>query len=125
MSRRDQSYRDQPSLFDARQVVADVRPETLARRSHPETSTEAAATLIDSGNLSKHESAALQLVHQYPGRTGYEIDRLGGVTDRYRKRLAGLATKGKIKRGEKRVCSVKGSQCVTWNPIIEGQKEDE
>ena len=106
-----------------------TRPEKLARRSHPETSTRAAEQLIDSGNLSAHEAAAMDLVREFPGKTGGELDKIavkrGWLIGQIRKRLGGLANKNELRRGERRACGVKGSRCVTWYPVIEVKKNEQ
>ncbi|QDV84958.1 hypothetical protein [Planctomycetes bacterium TBK1r] len=128
--RRDQKFRDQPSLFgdpiaDAngssngpcQSPAADARAvaSNLARASHPATSKLAADTLISAGKFATDEAAAMELVEAYPGRTGYELDKIDGTNDRrISKRLGGLANKGLLRRGKRRLCGAKGSQCVTW-----------
>lgn len=115
LQRLDQQYRDQPSLFDAPPPVRE-----LARLSHPQTSHEAAEKLIASGRLAGDSAAALDMVREHPGLTGYELQNLdrSGRDDRIRKRLGGLANSGLLRRGESRRCRVKGSMCVTWYPAI-------
>lgn len=113
MQRMDQQYRDQPSLFDAHLTTRE-----FARRSHPQTSHEAAEKLIASGRLKGDSAAALDMVRDHPGLTAYELQDLdqSGRDDRIRKRLGGLANSGLLRRGESRRCRVKGSNCVTWYP---------
>ena len=128
--RRDQQFRDQPTLFGSllgglfrssteasNPPAADARAlaSELARSSHPATSRLAAGKLISAGKFATDEAAALELVGAFPGRTGYELDKIdGNANERIRKRLGGLANKGLLRRGKRRMCGAKGSQCVTW-----------
>ena len=112
--------KQQGSLFDF--PVKPTPDKPLARRSDPETSRNAAMRLASSGRLNKQEEKALELVRENPGRTGAELDKISGVSKRQiSKRLAGLAEKNKIRRGdddEVRICSVNKSKCVTWWKVI-------
>ena len=91
--------------------------ESLARRSDPETSRQAASKIAScSAQLA---AAAAELVRKHPGRTGAELDRLAGceVKRTISKRLADAADKfGLITRGPKRQCSVGGNEALTWEP---------
>lgn len=96
-------------------------PATLARPSHPQTSRDAAAQMIETGRLAEHERVALSLVRLHPGMTGGELDEIAGAKKReVSKRLAGLTEKKQIRRGDKhevRVCEVGGNNCATWWPL--------
>jgi hypothetical protein len=75
----------------------------------------AAIDTIESGRFAKHEYMAMELVRRHPGRTAAELDRIAGVSDRQiGKRLGGLANRYRLRRGKRRMCEVKGRQCVTW-----------
>ena len=103
-------------MFDPGFTPAKPRVETLVRPSHPETSRAAAESILES--LSESEEIALSLVAEFPGRTGYELDKIavkrGHKRGRIRKRLGGLASKERLRRGPKRVCGVEGTDCGTW-----------
>lgn len=110
----------QSMLFDAYEQRQVVQTPPIARRVDPRTSHEAAANLEASGQLAGNEQAALALVRLHPGRTGAELDNYANAKKReVSKRLAGLAQKGVIRRGdddEIRVCSVTKNNCVVWWP---------
>ena len=116
---RGETMSDQLELF-ADNRYSPATAEQISRPSHPETSGIAAQKLIDSGSLNRHEKIAMRLVRDNPGKTAYELDAIavgeGMKPDQIRKRLGGLAKpeRAKLKRGPKRTCSVRGSQCVTW-----------
>lgn len=112
MSGPQQTAFDDLPLFSA--AIADEARRTT-RRTHPETSLAASANSIASGNRAKHEAAALRLVRKYPGNTAAELDRIAGSENReIGKRLGGLANRGLLRRGDRRVCEVRGRKCVTW-----------
>lgn len=102
----------QGTLFE--NWVAPPPGHGLARRDDPDTSKEAADDLVESGRLARMERIALDLVAEYPGRTGSELDALSGLREgAVRKRLAKLREDGRLRNGEERVCSVTGKKVGT------------
>jgi len=87
----------------------------LSRRTDPITSHMAERKLRRSGTLGKRAAFALACVRESPDRTAAELEKKYGVRDGViRKRLAGLAKAGLIRRGPIAKCSVTLSMCVTW-----------
>lgn len=122
---------DQLTFFDlapsatSSDPPAKVKASRLVRRDDPSTSRDAAERLIDSGALAGDSADALQLVRENPGRTAYELEAIDkmpsgkghGRPDRIRKRLAGLEQSGLIRKGERRECFERKSNCFTWYPV--------
>lgn len=96
-----------------------------ARSSDPVTSHRAAARIKSSGRLGRHQKAVLAIVQAYPGHTSAEIAELltrdpalSGVTDLYHevaRRLPELDG-AHVRKGEARICRVRGSSCQTCWP---------
>lgn len=116
---------NQQSLFDHHPGLRTTEdPQRLARRSHPETSAEAADKLIESGGFGRNALLALETVADFPRQTSAELDRLAGCERReVGKRLAGLAEQGLVARCERRKCLAGGNQAVTWILTPAGQQE--
>lgn len=111
---------DQLPLFPA--VVRSTHPKELARRDGPETSKMAAERIVFIGKHATDEAAAYKLVAAHPGRTGYELDRIGNAQKReISRRLGGLERKGFVWSGKERRCAVAGSKCKTWWPVGGGK----
>ncbi len=95
--------------------VFDDCERTRARNSDPSTSFEAAHRIASSGELSRQQAAVYELLQKHDGSTSAELGRLIG--DRYlpARRLPELADKKQVvRRGNARVCAVKGTPAVTW-----------
>ena len=96
----------------------------MTRRSHPETSREAARELVRSGSFGRRCLFALDILRQNPGSTSHELDACAGVSDgEIRKRLSDLRKAGLAVVGRSRKCKVKGSQCQTWWPADHPEAE--
>jgi len=95
-----------------------VRPDAskpLSHRTDPDTSREAAERLRTSGKLTGQRKAVLEALHECDGSTHGELGAFMGVhwlTPA--RRLPELARVGLARRGEPRVCRVKGSKCTSW-----------
>lgn len=89
-------------------------PHCLARTSDPQTSHDAAASIVP--HLPRLQRQALEAVAMTPGRTSTELARLHGVHDPrvYNRRLTELARLGLVVRGAARRCSVTGRSAATW-----------
>lgn len=100
-------------------IGADVKPHNgdaaLSHRGDPQTSREAATKLLESGKLTGQRKAVLEALSQCDGSTHAE---LGGAMGRdwlvAARRLPELARMGLVRKGEPRICRVKGSRCTTW-----------
>lgn len=89
-------------------------PHRLARTSDPQTSHDAAASIVP--HLPRLQRQALEAVAMTPGRTATELARLHGVPDPrvFNRRLTELARQGLVVRGPVRRCSVTGRSAATW-----------
>jgi len=91
-------------------------PNTLVRRSHPDTSRDA-ATAVD---VTRREAVALEALSRWPGRTAREMEanaKIAGLITadgQIWKRLSGLEAKGLAKRDGTRKCLVCGSKTTVW-----------
>jgi len=104
-------------------LLFDVEPETktpstidtLTHRGDPETSREAARKLMAAGKLGLHRQIVLDGVKCCPGGTHSEI-AAGTPLDwlQVARRLSELERAGLVRKGEPRICRVKGSRCTTW-----------
>ncbi len=107
----------QPNLFEL-----DAYGGANARSTDPPSSHEAAAKMRESGKLSRHCEIVLALVRANPGRTYAEI--YGTATAEQQRelheavavarRLPDLEKVGLVRKGEARLCGVKGNRMVTW-----------
>lgn len=89
----------------------------LARETDPVESHEAADDLESSGQEQADAEIAYGLVVQHPGLTARELDQLYGSPEgKIRKRLKGLESAGRIKRGPVRRSTATGKPGVTWLP---------
>ncbi len=68
-----------------------------------------------SGKLRTQRQATLEAVRRHPGATHGELGRFMGV-DWFipARRLSELEREGLVRKGEPRVCRVKGTKCLTW-----------
>jgi len=99
---------DTGNLFD------EPDPKTLARRTDPVESKQAAAQIVP--ELEGLRRRTYQMVKLYPGRIARELSELAGDTD-FRiigRRLGEVEKLGLIRRGESRACKHTGRRCATW-----------
>lgn len=94
-----------------------VAKPAAARRTDPESSHEA-ADRMNQGAAQRNVEIVTDAVWKWPGRTSRELSELIGDLDRWEvaRRLPNAETRGNVKRGEKRKCSVAGTNAVTWWP---------
>lgn len=105
-------------LFESLDGTMTIRE--LARKCDPVTSKLAGSQLVTSGECSRLETAALELVKQHPGSTASELNALAGW--QVHKRLVALERAGKIRRGPARESRVSKRLNDTWMPV-EGNHE--
>lgn len=95
-------------------------PRTLARRTDPEPSHEAASWAVTSGTVNRLQQHAIVLVQAFPGRTATELAQASewcnGDPRIVNRRLSEVEKRGKVRRGEPRTCSVTGRKAATWWP---------
>ncbi len=103
-------------LFD---MPTETKPpaenKPLAHRGDPQTSYEAAEHLTRSGRLGAQQRAVLEALHQCDGATHAELGAFMGLhwlTPA--RRLPELERAGFVRKGEPRICTIKGSKCCTW-----------
>jgi DNA-binding transcriptional ArsR family regulator len=114
----------QALLFDAsaepKRLEADI---PLSHRSDPQTSYEAAENLKRSGKLGAQQQAVLEALRACDGATHAELGAFMGLhwlTPAGR--LPELGRAGLVRKGEARICRIKGSRCTTWW-IVEGESK--
>jgi hypothetical protein len=87
----------------------------LAHRGDPQTSRDAAEHLQRSGRLATQQQAVLEALRQCDGATHAELGAFMGLhwlTPA--RRLPELERAGFVRKGEPRICTIKGSKCCTW-----------
>lgn len=91
-------------------------PEPGCHSQDAVTSFQAAEDLKQSGKHRKHLWRTYFAVVRHPGRTGPELAKLAGFTDRFQalRRLSDLKNMGLICVGGRRVCEVRRRKCSTW-----------
>lgn len=94
--------------------------DTLARRSDPQTSKDAAAMVRET--LGKRCAECLRIVRENPGITGAEV---GLISEQARKRLGEVEARGLIRRGEVRVSANSRCASVTWHVTNQPEPQDE
>ena len=101
-------------MFDSTgQLVLDF--STATRTSHPNTSRIAEELLTKSGKRNRHCQIIYAALKKYNGSTSAELARHTNLTkEQVHKRMHDLEEHKYIKRGNKRICKVKGSLCLTW-----------
>jgi hypothetical protein len=108
---------DHPSLYD---LAPGAYPgaDALSRAADPDTSAEAARRHEASGRLSVNRAVVLAAVRAHPGLTAVELVEHCGGLERHEvsRRLADAFNAGQVSHGEKRVCRVKGTKQMTWEP---------
>lgn len=87
---------------------------TLARRTDPQTSHEAARRA--EGRLSLYQWEALQACRAHPGMTATEMAKARGWDDPrvINRRLGELALAGLVRATGSRPCDVTGRTAMTW-----------
>jgi hypothetical protein len=111
-------------------IPEDPEPSKGERpRSHrddPETSRRAAENLAKSGKHKTQRGATLEAVRRCPGATHAELGRFMGVDWLTpARRLSELEDAGLVRKGEPRVCRVKGTRCVTWWAVEQEESQME
>lgn len=90
----------------------------LFHKHDPPTSSEAIDNHKASGAHQTHMQLVLKAVKCYPGLTACEIaEKIRLKEYQVRRRLSELKRDGKIKYGERRMCSVKGTGMMTWEAV--------
>jgi len=93
------------------------RPMAKARRTDPDTSHEAAATVNATGTAGGQRMACLAYLTARPGQqfTAAEIaNALGMERHAPSRRLPELRKMGLVKNGPARTCRVQNTQSLTW-----------
>jgi hypothetical protein len=100
--------------------VGRVALPPIARNSDPLQSKLAAAEHTESGSRERQMALILAAVRRSPGLTYRELHaRMGGAIEepvQVEKRCSDLVEAGKIKRGERRRCTVSRRPAQTWWP---------
>ena len=90
-----------------------------ARNTDPQTSHEAAAAIVRTGDRAHMQHLAYAAVRAYPGLTSLELATASGLCRfMLARRLPEIEEAGLVKRGDKRRCaaSTRGFTAVTWWP---------
>ncbi len=107
---------NQAFLFDMAHTEKTWEADkALTHRGDPQTSHEAAGCLRRSGKLAAQQQAVLEALRQCDGATHAELGAVMGVhwlTPA--RRLPELERAGLVRKGEPRICRIKGSRCTTW-----------
>jgi len=87
----------------------------LHRRNDPETSIGAIERFDASGKRKTHCDLVLESIRLREGRTAAEIGAAVGLTQmQANRRLPDLMRDGLARQGQPKLCSIIGSECVTW-----------
>jgi hypothetical protein len=88
--------------------------KSLARRTHPETSKQAASEVMP--NLQPLRERAYNAVAQHPGLTYSELSEALQMRDprSIGRRLPELEKEGLLRRGDPRHCEITGKRAATW-----------
>lgn len=94
---------------------------TLARRTDPATSHEAARRNVGSGANGSQKTRVLEALRANPGATSAELARAMGV-DRAMtaRRLSDLEGDELVHKGPARECRANGGSAVTWRLVADG-----
>ena len=89
-----------------------------SRRTDPPSSKAAEQRVTHSGQRRKQADIVLDAVKAHPGRTAWMLTQFCEL-DRYQiqRRLSDLERIGKVSKGRSRVCTVQGTQAVSWWPV--------
>jgi hypothetical protein len=103
-------------LFEvAPESKARIEDKPLTHRGDPQTSFHAGEQLRRSGKLAAQQQAVLEALRQCDGSTHAELGAFMGLhwlTPA--RRLPELERAGRVRKGEPRICRIKGSRCTTW-----------
>jgi len=97
------------------EVERSCQNTPVSHRGDPATSREAAEKLRRSGRLQTQRQAVLEALRQCDRATHAELGAFMGthwLTPA--RRLPELERAGLVRKGEPRICTVKGSRCTTW-----------
>lgn len=95
------------------QRLRDTAPHS--HRDDPETSREAGERLRASGKLTGQRKAVLEALRERNGSTHAELGAFMGTHWlTAARRLPELERAGLVRKGEPRICTIKGSRCTTW-----------
>ena len=113
------------TLFDLPPDAMQYGAMPLCHRHDPQTSQQAAERLRESGRLGAQQRAVLEALRRCNGATHAELGAFMGLhwlTPA--RRLPELERAGLVRKGEPRICRVKGSRCTTWWSIasLDGSK---
>jgi len=94
-----------------------MRVEVPASRStDPETSRLAEEMINQAGTRFNHQQRVGRMVKLCPGKTAAELGALTALGQHESSRRLADITGITVEKGERRKCSVKGTQMVTWWP---------
>lgn len=108
-------------IFDASAIAKAacqqhaLKAEPLSHRHDPDTSRQAAARTVASGQRDDHITRIVAAVRAHPGCTSAELAQLTGL-ERHEaaRRTADAEHQGRIRKGPARKCSVSGRAAVVW-----------
>ncbi len=91
----------------------------------PSSSSEAAASIEASGARERHAEIVLAMVRAMPGLTAVELWEAASKADRaelremqrVRQRLTDLLHVGLVRQGDSRLCAVRNTKMVVWEPV--------
>lgn len=113
---------EQAHLFDPpRRILPDIETPA-ARATDPETSHEAASQITSNGERGRHQARVLALIVASPGCTAGELAEAAAEWDvgvdyfAIQRRVSELEPQF-VRRGEARVCSVRGTKQTTIWPV--------
>jgi len=116
----------QGSIFDTAGIL-DPRAPTypICHTNDPETSRIAAEQHTESGKQTRNAEMVLALVAGSPGRTAIELWANASTGQQnalkepqeVRRRLTDLESAGRIRKGDARKCSRRGTLQVTWYAV--------
>lgn len=99
---------DRPPAFDTR----------IARRRDPPSSSRAANFLMASGAVESQRAQVLRLVQRWPGLTSRELAKKGKLERHLvARRTSDLESRGVIRKGKLRACSIGKTPAVEWLPV--------
>ena len=101
-------------------------PKKLTRNTDPETSSEAAANMVESGALASQRRTILKCVIENPDLTGAEMELIDGVGRGVpSRRLIELVRLGLIKVSGKRPSKTNGNMMQTYRAVDNGKTQGE
>lgn len=99
-------------------MMAELTPTPLAHSNDPASSHEAVERHTKSGRRWTHGETVYMLVRRCGKDTSRELAEHAAFYDidltELRRRLTDLKNKGRIERGEQRICRVAGTKACTW-----------